>query len=205
MPVVICVLIGLIAMGGCGDEEPSPDTQAGKRGPMSGSSSRDGTTSTGGGVDVRNTDRDDPDGVLEGRKAVPIEGGGVYYVPIKPRLETVAPSRTCTHSFDESRPPRPGLQAVRSGEGRFRVRVTVVPVPGGCRPKFIRMSFDVNDDLRPPSSPLAGPLIPVARFTPWLDVSVPDRVKDADVLHAISVTGDGRSGDTASVLIGDSR
>lgn len=197
-------MIGLaLAVGGCGDEGSDTRTPTKEREQVPASGSRDGMSSSNAAVDIPSTDRDDPAGVLEGRKAVPTEGGGVYYAPIKPRLETVAPAKACTHSSDESKPPRPGLQAVRSGDNQFRVRVFLEPVPGQCAPKFIRMAFDVNDDPLPPSSPLAGPLIPASRFTPWLEVTVPNRVKDADVLNAISVTADGRSGDTASVLISD--
>ena len=203
--VLIWLAIGLtFAMGACGDEGPGPEAETGNREAMPGSVSRDETvSSSGAAVNAPGTTKHDPAGVLEGRRAVPTEGGGVYYAPIKPRVEIVAPSKACTYSSDESHPPRPGLQAVRSGSNRFRVRVILEPAPGECAPKFIRMAFDVNDDSLPPSSPLAGPLIPTKRFTPWLEVSVPDRAKDADVLNAISVMGDGRSSDTASVLIGD--
>lgn len=202
---LLSAMIGLAwAVGGCGDGGAGPDAKTGDREAMRPSGSdAEGTPNVPAGVPRRSGD--DSADVLEGRRSVPTEGGGVYYAPIRPRVEVVEPLRACVHGADESHPPRPGLQAVRLGDRRFRVRVTLEPVPRECAPKFIRMAFDVNSDPLPPASPLAGPLILATRFTPWLEVIVPDRVKEADVLSAISVTADGRSGDAASVRIGSGR
>jgi hypothetical protein len=202
---LLSAMIGLaLVVSACGDERSGSEPQNGDREAARPSvSDAAGTPNVPPGVPHRSGDGSAD--VLEGRRPVPTEGGGVYYAPIKPRLELVEPSRTCVRGSDESHPPRPGLEVVRSGDRQFRVRVVLAPVPGECAPKFIRMAFDVNDDPLPPASPLAGPLIPAKRFTPWLEVTVPDRVKEADVLSAISVTADGRSGDAASVLIGSGR
>jgi hypothetical protein len=202
---LLSAVVGLVlVVGGCGDEGSGPEARTGDREAMRPSGSdAEGTPNVPAGAPRRSGDGSAD--VLEGRRPVPTEGGGVYYAPTEPRVEVVEPSRACVRGSDEPHPPRPGLQAVRSGDRRFRVRVILEPVPRECAPKFIRMAFDVNDDPLPPASPLAGPLIPATRFSPWLEVMVPDRVKDADVLSAISVTADGRSGDAASVLIGRGR
>jgi hypothetical protein len=204
------ILVGLVAIsltllaGGCGDEETRPQDPADTVGPMSQPTSRDSPVAGDDTSPVApSPPRDDPAGVLKGRKAVPTPGGGVYYAPVKPRVETVAPSVSCSHGRDESRPTRPGLRAVRTAANRVRVRILLEPVARSCAAKFVRLGFDVNGDALPPLPPRAGVLIPVARFTPWLEVVLPDGVKDADVLHAISVTSDGRSGDSATVLISD--
>lgn len=196
-------LAGVIALAGACGGGSSPGESGGTT-DMPVPSPQD-TTDDGSAPDLSSTNpAGDPAGILRGRKAVPHPGGGTFYAPIRPRMYEVAAPVSCGRTDSGLlRPPRPGLKAKRLGPERVRIRVLLGEAAKQCTPRFIRLAFDVNDDPVPPAPPRSGPLIPVERFTPWLEVELLDNVVDADVVSASGVTGDGESGDSARVLIAE--
>lgn len=203
MRLASTAIIGCMVVAGCGDGDPNPESRSlteisppadiGSQTPTdrSGPSSVPGLAASNEAADP-----------LKGRKALPAPGGGTFYVPVRPRTGMIAPPTGCARNDEgDLRPPRPGLKAVRVGPGRVRVRVTVGQVRAPCRPKFVRLAFDINDDPRPPGPPRSGFLTPIERFTPWRQVRLLDAVKDADVVSATGVMSSGESGDSARVLI----
>lgn len=119
------------------------------------------------------------------------------WLPARPSETTVRPSRGCTGSAKEPLPPRPGLRARRLGASTLLVRVTFAGVPRRCRPTWIRLTLDVNDDPLPPD---AG-LFKVAQLRRPLKVAIPPRVRNADVIRASSVMRSGASSRSTPVLI----
>lgn len=199
--IAIAVLTGVIAAGGCGDDG-SPSTGSSGTTTGSPSDSQEATEDRSALDRATANHEDDSGGVLQGRKGVPAPGGGTFYAPIKPREYEVAAPMSCARTDSgELRPSRPGLRATRVGSERIRVRVLLGKASKQCVPRFVRLAFDVNDDPGPPAPPKSGPLIPVKRFNPWLEVELLENVVEADVVSASGVMSDGESGDSARVLI----
>jgi len=209
---VALLLFPCLAMG-CGDKdgiEPPggtqlSDTTAGRSSegpPTTRSAGRAQENGQGGGVEPLGPDSRDPDGVLRGRTAVATPGGGYYYAPIKPRATRVEPGYVCKRELGGGevmlRPPAPGLSAQRLGP-RLVVLDVDAQSPPRCSPKYIRVTFDVNDDPVPPASSL----ISVGRLDRPLRVLVPTHVAHADVVAASSIMGDGLSSDSVKVSIVD--
>ena len=200
------VLAALAVVVGCGGDEPNPqrhvDTEPSGLSQTSARTRTDTVTDRLRPSGAADPSRNDAAGLLKGRKAVPAPGGGTFYAPIRPEARTTASPAGCARNdVGEPRPPRPGMRAVRVGPDRVRVRVIAGELPDRCRPAFIRLSFDVNDDAVPPGPPASGPLIAVDQFTPWHEVRLLDAVQDADVVSATAVMRDGESGQSARVLI----
>lgn len=153
-------------------------------------------------------DRDIHD-LLRGRKPVRTPGGGLAYLPQKPTASEAAPSQGCVDSEGaestdaNARPPRPGIRAIRLDGRRLRVSVWFRDVPARCTPDRIRITVDVNDD---PAVP-AGFLYPIDDVAEPFVVTLPERVRDADVISASSISTRGGSfTDSPRVLIsGDGR
>jgi len=140
--------------------------------------------------------------LLQGRKRVRTPGGGVAYLPVKPRRTSAPPSRSCAVIRDDPgrslRPPSPGLSARRLDAARIEVRVVLASVDDRCRPDYVRLTIDVNDDPLPPSSTT----VKVTKLERPLVIPVPERIRNADVIRASSqMSSTGASSDTVSVLI----
>lgn len=136
--------------------------------------------------------------VLQGRETARDADGRIVYLPAKPDGLMVPPSRSCTRDEDQLRPPRPGLRARRLDERHLLVTINFKSIPGRCTPDYVRLTFDVHRDPLPPSSQM----LPIGDTRTPIEVELPERVSDADIVRATSVmTRTGRSSETASVLV----
>lgn len=200
------VAVGVVALAGCGggadvdsadsSRRPAELTSTGPASVDTGSS--DGRTS---GQAPRSTHDPDP---LEGRRAVPHPGGGLFYPPVRPRAtKSPRPTGCASNDVGEPRPPKPGFEAMRVGSRTVRVRVVLGRLPASCMPSYIRLTFDVNDDPGPPSPPDSGFLTPVDDLTPWYDARPRLRPEAVDVAGATAVMSSGESGESARVQIVD--
>lgn len=139
---------------------------------------------------------------LAGRRRVTISGGGVAYLPPLPATTVVAPSDSCVREPDPKRgidplPPRPGLRASRVDEGTLLVTITFASIPDNCRPDYVELNLDVNDD---PLPPVAGRFALEDVRQP-LRIPIPSRVRGADVISASSVISSSGASDSGPIRI----
>lgn len=209
MNSVRCAMaVGVIAASalGCGAEAGEPTTNAAKVGSGPSSGEVDAPTTRGS----RGAEKQ-PAGAQSalrrtqtpGRKPVRLPDGSTAYLPVKPSRTAATPSRSCSRGKDGdgsgtvALPPTPGVHARRVGSDRLVIRVTFAALPKRCRPNRVRLTLDVNDDPLPP----ATGLFPLDRVRGPLEVKIPERVRDADVIRASSITAAGASSASAAVLI----
>ena len=200
--IVVCVCLAAFLPGCGGAEEPGSDgarptatTSVDETAPKKSPPPMDE------GIPREPVDpSNDPDGFLRGYEKVETPGGGYRYVRVAPRRTVVQPEDSCRESGTGSdlivRPPAPGLRAVRVDESHVRVDVDARS-PEGCSPEAVQLSFDVTGN----TLPAASSTIPVGRLRDPLIVPVPERMRDADVVHASSITDSGRTSDSVSVRI----
>ena len=94
-------------------------------------------------------------------------------------------------------PPRPGIRAVRLDSENVRLTYRFGQLERDCRPAFLQVILDEND------TPAAGDRT-VARVHAsegTLTISVPEDLREADVVRAIARTKKGLPSDAAAALI----
>lgn len=205
-----CALLAAIVLARCGaDQSTPPDAQPAQGAPAAQPSqvpSQTAPTGAGGGGTTTGGPASDPlrgDDIVRGRKAVPIPGGGVAYVPVEPKATTLDPSPSCTKAKDgysgheSTLPPRPGLRARRLDGRSVLVTVTFASIPDACRPVRVKLTFDVNDDPLPP----AAHLFTLRQLRAPRKITLALDVRAADVVRASSITADGTSSESAAVAI----
>lgn len=139
------------------------------------------------------------------RETIRLPDGGVLRLPAKPTRTRANASPSCSRGQDGDGsgtvllPPTPGVRAVRTRPGRLLIQITFAALPRRCRPNRVRLSLDVNDD---PLSP-ATALFPLGRLRKPLAIDIPERVRDADVIRASSISANGASSESIAVLIAD--
>lgn len=191
LSVVVCA--GITACGGSDRPDGSQATEA-ETTPVTGSEANSSSS------ERRRAKRHSR---RPGRTSIRTSDGIGISLPDRPERVVAKPSSSCALVEDgDGRgttllPPRPGVTAARLSPRRVQVVITFRRLPAECRPTHVRLTVDVNDDPLPP----ATAVYPWRRVREPLVIGIPQRVRNADVLHASSITAEGASSDSAGVLI----
>lgn len=140
-----------------------------------------------------------------GGKTRVLPSGAVIRTPPKPQRFSVAPSNGCDRlPLDRDGrtimavvPPTPGLSARHAGEDKVVVKYGIGQAPSRCRPAFLSVSVDGNDD---PYPSINRKVMLTDEYRGRVRVAIPDPI-DADVARATVGARSGRLSDTVSVLI----
>lgn len=202
--VVVCVLL-MSVMSGCRDQELSDGERD-----QGGVATTTGVGTGAAGVGPAPGDNTADSGAmneLDGRKARTLPNGAVIY-PAPAATEPAAPaSSRCAHSklrttsgrmVSVTVPPAPGLTARRSGSRDVEVVVVPGNPPRRCRPAFVNLLVDDNDDPHPPVARTVR-LRGSQRIR--LEIHLFKQMKDPDTARATAVMRRGRTSRTSSVAI----
>jgi hypothetical protein len=144
-------------------------------------------------------------GKLSRERKQKTKSGAVVVLPPRPTDSATEPERGChAKTFRGARqtirrflPPAPGLTARRADSGHVVVSYSFAPFESRCRPASLELVVDDNDDPLPPT----GTTERVHDRRGEVRVSLPDRMRDADVVRAIARTEEGLPGNAVAVRI----
>jgi hypothetical protein len=227
---LLIVVVAAFAGAGCADEADHPASSTDSRGDRANApvrpdnaADKGATETTPAGAEIAQTATNTD----TGRKVIRKPSGAVTITPERPTTYKTRPEKRCgsrvvgVFSRDGKRiigtrrvamPPRPGVAAERIDDDTVVVSYDLGTVDPTCRPAFLEMTVDINDDgqsgtgvvLADRQSSGGFGYARIRQPQGEIVVEVPDYMREADVFIASVRTRDGRpSNDSSRVLIGD--
>jgi hypothetical protein len=210
MRFALAVLGAVFAVMGCaGDEESAPPRAAGSdqvEAPAGDLKRTDEVRSEVPRTDTGARKSQPEQAPGKGRKRIEMPSGAVTITPERPRTHATRPGRGCVIKELSLRtggskrfafPPRPGIAAERVDEDAVSVAYDLGAVDPRCRPVWLKLTLDVNDDGQSGATTNARIREPQGEIT----LEVTDGVRGADVLIASVRTSDGRPSEPSRILI----
>jgi hypothetical protein len=101
---------------------------------------------------VQDADGIDDGPVPQDSRTTTLPSGAVAITPPRPTQTSTEPGRHCAVLKTEKgrtlyAPPRPGVRAVRTADGRILATVEFHDLPRRCQPVKVRLTLDVNDEV----------------------------------------------------------
>lgn len=216
MPFALVLIVAVLPLAGCaGDDEAAESQAAHSEALQSGAAESplgDRKDTDNARSDEAGSEPDDAQpapSTQTGRKRIRKPGGTVTITPKRPRTYTTPPGRGCVvkelglptgGSKRFAFPPRPGIAARRVRNGGVLVSYDVGVVDPRCRPVWLDLSLDVNDDGQ---SAGGRAVEPVQQRAGQISMAVPSYIREADVVIATARTRDGRPSESSRVLISE--
>lgn len=138
----------------------------------------------------------------KGSQRLEFSDGTVVVTPSAPKVTATRPEAGCKMIERPGErpvgiPPAPGISARRIAPRRFAIRYEFPQVDRSCRPAWVSVIVDVNDDALPGARKVAS----VSNRRGRIVFSVPAHAADADVARATAVARTGVPSRSTSVLI----
>jgi len=208
MVLVVVIAIGatVAALGCAGDDGSSPPAEARSDQVESPAGDRIDKDERPSALPTTEAEEAPEPNTETGQKVIRKKSGAVTITPERPTSYRTRPGKGCVMkefglptggSKRFAMPPRPGVAARRVDDGTVIVSYDLGAVDPRCRPAFLQLTLDINDD----GQSGAGTHARIRKPRGEISMAAPGHMREADVFIASVRTSDGLPSESSKVLI----